>query len=94
MQRVKEARQNPTVVIGVVGALAFCLLVLVFLFLNASTHMVMKAKCSPLEDPILQHKKEGKKDLWRASLRVEVLTYKSGEGVAILSPESVIYNSG
>jgi len=93
MKRVREARQDPTVVIGVLAALAFCLLVLVFLFLNASTHMVMKAKCSPLEDPMLEHKKDGEKDLWRASLRVEVLSHKSGEGVAILSPESIVYDS-
>eukprot|EP00961_Rhodomonas_salina_P144950 1951188-Rhodomonas_salina.2 len=94
MQRVREARSSPPVIIGVVVGLAVCLFALFCLFLNASTHMVMKAKCAPLMDPILEHKKEGKKELWRASLRVEVLAYSNGAGKAILSPDSTVYDSG
>jgi len=83
--------------------------------------MTMPAKCSPLEDPILESqirdstgecfeadtevrvdeelKKKDKRcdkeepDLFRSSVRVEVVSHRDGWGKAILNPEAVVFDS-
>jgi hypothetical protein len=80
----------------IAGGLALAALAIGILLLISSSHMTMPAKCSPLEDPIIEEKENDDDEdpvLYRASVRVTVSSTRGGWGKAILSPESTVYDS-
>mmetsp|Transcript_22065 Transcript_22065/g.42879 ORF Transcript_22065/g.42879 Transcript_22065/m.42879 type:complete len:223 (-) Transcript_22065:445-1113(-) len=76
-----------------VGGLALTLFLIFICLVAPSSSYMLKSKCSPIDDPKLEHFKSITGSSWRASVKVNVVNHRDGSGASMMARGYKVYNS-